>query len=188
MQQRRQHRPNDDAFDERGLLRDGRIYRVPTKLMDGARQRPARVVDAKGGTEGLGRPGYRVPVSDSPLHALAAATKRQSAYDSYERDLVNAWRGKGDAVGESDDEGAICTVQNDDFPDYYGSPGHIRNHNGRLVCVHDDYDGDDDEEEDIADPQSDHRTLDRKMADHKQRMNLEYSNYDKSLKDAWRRG
>jgi hypothetical protein len=198
MSRTHRRRQDDDAFDSRGLLKDGHRYRVPTKLMDSANQR-ARITDATGGTAGLGRPGYRIPVSDSPLVALAAANRRQAAYDSYERALVNAWKAKDAAPDEteSDDEGAICTVMNDDYPLYYGSPGHIRN----GICVPDDLEDDiqdakrrrkpddDEEEEDIADPQSDRaRTVDQQARDHKARMARIYADHDQQLREAWRRG
>ncbi len=209
---------DDDAFDERGILKDGRRAVFRTQMMDGA-NRIARVT----GSAGLGRPGYRIPLSDSPLDALAAATKRQSAYDSYERALTNAWRGRGDAVGESDPSqiGAACTVYNEQFPDDFGAPGHLRMYGGKVVCVPDrrndedelDDDEPDDEEEqeeeEIADPTSDARRRRRRyqerdpagreagtiteedgrtVKDHQRRMDRLYAARDAEVSNAWRRG
>jgi hypothetical protein len=58
-----------EVVNGKKILRDGRKYRVPTKLMDGANQRP-RVTDATGDSGlGLHKPGFR-GASDSKEQRL----------------------------------------------------------------------------------------------------------------------
>jgi hypothetical protein len=129
-------RVTDNDFDENGILKDGRSFRVPMFMADGTRARPL-ITDASGnGGFALHRPGFRVSSSD------AARDAKQQAYESYTRDLENAWRAPAmhDASTETAEgqvEGAACTVRNPSYPDDQGAPGHLRRVDGKLICVPD---------------------------------------------------
>jgi hypothetical protein len=127
---------DDDIFDERGLLRDGKTYRVGTRFMDSA---PPRVVARQ-------RPGFATGFIEA-----ASAARRQRAYDSYLTDLTNAWR--GDADERWGEEGDQCTVREGGVDE--GSPGHLGRINGRLVCVPDR----DDDHRSLDQRMSDHKQL-----------------------------
>jgi hypothetical protein len=70
---RRHQHDDDDAFDERGVLRDGARLRVPLTLMDAASdpmqravaRESLRVTDGQGGVTGLHRPGFRLAATDA---------------------------------------------------------------------------------------------------------------------------
>jgi hypothetical protein len=135
---------DDDAFAD-DILKDGRSFRVPMMMRDSLSplQRAVAaesaqhwscdkplITDASGGTIGLHRPGYRISAND------AARTARDEAHAEYEKTLTDAWR---DAAGEGSagQEGAVCTVRNQQFPADQGSPGHLKMRGGKLVCVPD---------------------------------------------------
>jgi hypothetical protein len=81
------YRDDDDAFDERGLLRDGRVYRAKLTMMDHDPTHRRRIVDASGDALGLHRPGYRVFDVDDVGDVKAEARRR------YEQELCDSWRG-----------------------------------------------------------------------------------------------
>jgi hypothetical protein len=97
------NRINDDAFDERGLLKDGHVYRPAGGLMmmDSAMpRRPnfVRVSTLDGDPMSLHRPGWRVPARDTcdprPRHVVTDADRR-SVIDSrqnYLDELASAWK------------------------------------------------------------------------------------------------
>jgi hypothetical protein len=167
---------DDDAFDERGLLRDGRKYRVRMSMRDAMlardQQRPPVLHDGRGGPVGR-RPGFimsRTPVGDA----------RQQAYLDYERDLVNAHRrdqnpptgaGSVDPIGAQ--EGDLCTVRNAEFPDDQGAPGHMRMLKGRLVCVPD---------RQRQQARSSLPDLERAQSGRE----AAYRTYDEQIRDAWK--
>jgi hypothetical protein len=79
---------DDDAFDEHGMLKDGRSVRVRMTMMDVMQRdiaaQTARLTDGSGdGHLGLHRPGWRV---------TDAFTRDASHYTAYERDLTTAWQ------------------------------------------------------------------------------------------------
>jgi hypothetical protein len=110
MTERRYNDDYEDAFDERGILRDGRRVRVPMQFMD-SMQRAVRerfgsgpsiadshilVVDAFGKPAGH-RPGpcyLRIPEHMTD-HAIAAAQdhNRAQAYADFVASLQDAWKG-----------------------------------------------------------------------------------------------
>ena len=117
---------DDDVFDERGILRDGRRYRVPANMMDAidrtvrdrvaaeirprysaAFPRPKRgplITDQFGGTLGLHRPGPRIESGGNRGDQLVrdgARDEIQRAHDEYRRELENAWR---DALADPDEQ------------------------------------------------------------------------------------
>jgi hypothetical protein len=115
---------NEDALDANGIVKDGHTVRVPMFMRDSvdawrnemaayfAAQDAARgatsdvttidpssppmVVDAFGGTAGLGRPGARYLAAGHRTvdHAVltALAVMRDEAYRAYDQEAQNAWR------------------------------------------------------------------------------------------------
>ena len=101
---------DDDALDENGLLKDGRIVRIPMMMRDSADgftdlQRsvrdataPLRVVDAFGNSGlALSRPGARYLTAGTctPDHAALVMRDhlRREARDQYIAALQDAWKG-----------------------------------------------------------------------------------------------
>jgi len=153
----------DDAFDERGLLKPGRSYRVPVMLMDGAprdlhqhSRRPGRVSSADGDRLGLHRPGWRVPAQDRDAQQryVISDSARQRLADSraeYENRLVNAWRGNdappyGAYPFSAANEGKSCTID--------GRAGTLVKRGNWLVCVANKNDDDDDVVRETSDARS----------------------------------
>jgi hypothetical protein len=113
------HHEDDDEFDERSVLKDGRTFRTPMYLMDDLQRAISQeshatgrdkilrnaietdaapmIVDAFGTTDGLNRPGYRY------LHAghqtydhgvqVARAHMRDEAYRLHDEEESRRWRG-----------------------------------------------------------------------------------------------
>jgi len=103
---------DDDALDENGLLKDGRIVRIPMMMRDSADgftdlQRsvrdataPLRVVDAFGNSGlALSRPGARYLTAGTctPDHAALVMRDhlRREACDQCIAELQNAWKSTG---------------------------------------------------------------------------------------------
>jgi hypothetical protein len=86
------------------------------------------------------RPGVR-SLTPQVRDATGLAAERIAAYDAYEHDLVNAWRGTDEYKnpgwsGQSGEvrgsvEGQVCKTNG-------GRPGHLKMVNGKMVCVPDD--------------------------------------------------
>jgi hypothetical protein len=81
---RRHHYEADEAFDERGILKDGHSCRV--SLMDSDSLSPmqrdvarssVQVVDGQGGTQGLSRPGWRLLADAQRSRTLKGDQKRR---------------------------------------------------------------------------------------------------------------
>jgi len=98
---------DDDALDENGLLKDGRIVRIPMMMRDSAdgvtdlvrdATAPLRVVDAFGNSGlALSRPGarYLTAGTRTPDHAALVMRDhlRREARDQYVAALQDAWKG-----------------------------------------------------------------------------------------------
>jgi hypothetical protein len=162
-------RYNDDDDD---VLRDGKNFRVPLKLMDAfARELRAADDDAAAGH----RPGYRI--GDA---ASSGDERTTNIYDAYDNAIAKAWRdkpaeAKPSTAGGAQQVGDICTVRSGGGafgPE--GSPGHLQMIKGALTCV--------------ADPefrqQSNAATGD--AAPLNDQRTKAYDNYDQQLRDAWR--
>jgi hypothetical protein len=158
----------DEALDERGILKDG--YAVSTSMfaMDAVQRSVAhaRVTDGSGDPSGLHRPGPRV-IADAAMRDA-----KQAAYDEYRRDIENAWR--GDAKETWGEVGDQCTVREGGRDE--GSPGHLRRVGNRLVCVPDK----------PTRRASDGLTLDALEAQHRQNMADVYAAYDARIREMWR--
>jgi hypothetical protein len=93
----KQRHDDDDAFDERGILKDGRSYRVPLRMMDSMQRdiarHAARITDAMGESgPALRRPGYRVS---------AALPRDWSIYDAYDEAVSRMWENNAPTGGGS---------------------------------------------------------------------------------------
>ncbi len=124
---------DDDAnpYDARGVLKDGRSVRVPTAMRDSMRTdiaRHAAVLDAPMFDAASRRPGFRFTADASMLDAT------ERAYSDYENAQTNTWRG---ADAEGGVEGALCTVKNSEYPEAFGSRGHLVRVGNKLVCTPD---------------------------------------------------
>ena len=177
----------DDAFDERGLLRDGHILRVRMSMKDAMQLRDQKrspvLYDGRGGPVGR-RPGF--------ILSDASDDHRQRAYADYQRDLLEAYKqptgaGSVDPIGAQ--EGDLCTVRNAEFPDDQGAPGHMRMLNGRLTCVPDRMRSGqrvNGAAPDLELAQSHSQDLRQLMRDHQARMAIEYANYEEDLHRSFR--
>jgi hypothetical protein len=83
-------RDDNDDFDERGVLKDGRRMRVPMSAMDGEVSRHDTGLHDGSGNRRLihHQPGFIV----SDAFAVEERQRVRDAYDAYERDLVAAWK------------------------------------------------------------------------------------------------
>ena len=180
---------DDDPFDANGLLKDGRSVRISMQMRDAALadQRRGRRVkydpqgrlisweeeetdDSMTLTDGRGhrcgnRPGFLI------ANDAAARSAKQRAYDSYQRDLENAWRdqpptGFGSKGSRGPQVGDLCTCRGPEFPDSFGAPGTLQMRGDALVCVPND------RRSDQPDPASDKAAA--------------YAAYDSALREAWR--
>jgi hypothetical protein len=116
---------HDNAFDEDGLLRDGRSFRVPHRMLDSLQRdvaahaastirprdsaafpRPRRgtfVTDQWGGTAFLHRPGYRFAAGGSVGDEMLRESDAEELHDiyaAYDHRLTNAWRDAGNDENE----------------------------------------------------------------------------------------
>jgi hypothetical protein len=138
------HDDDDDAFDSNGILKDGRTFKVPTRMLDGYQRdipqhfnRPRRpfITDASGdSTFGLHRPGFRLAAGGhAGDRALRDASDEEvrSAYDRYNYDITNAWRHRDeDEADDAETEARAGAIRNalisrghdpDDIEDYLDS-------------------------------------------------------------------
>jgi hypothetical protein len=134
----------------RGAIQDGDRVRIGDKLM---------VVSGRNPTNG------KVVPRDASTSAQDAATVRQEAYDSYDRDIQSRYLNTRDA-----EAGDACTTSD-------GKRGTWRDKNGKMVCVA----GKSPEEQEwaIAGPLSDEERV--KVRDEM------YAQYDRSISEAWRK-
>jgi hypothetical protein len=83
----------------------------------------------------LHRPGPRYLADATARNAANAELAK--AYAEYDADQSQRWRGAqaqgAEFVGAR--EGLQCTVQGPEYPHDYGSPGHLRRLDGRLICA-----------------------------------------------------
>jgi len=164
-----------DAFDDRGVLKNGITVSVPKALRDSlsdtqraAVKRAARVTDGFGNPAGR-RPGHAFAAKDQKARDM-----KRKLYDAYDFSVSNRWRNQ-DANPDLDEffasngdfvEGAVCTVSGAEYPGDYGSPGHIRG----GVCVPDRI------------GQLDGRSLVNDQAARRKA----YADHDRYLENAWR--
>jgi hypothetical protein len=161
-------------------------------MRDSARRGAGFLHDGRGGVPGH-RPGFL-------LRADISNDQRRRADDAYRHDLENAWRNPVRAPGSHDAEarppsgfgshgsrgereGDLCTVRGPEFVESFGSPGHLKMYQGKLVCVPDpEYR----RGSDRPDPASDHRSVAKLLADKARIMAREYSLYDETTANRWR--
>jgi hypothetical protein len=175
---RQQHQHNDE--DDHGVLKDGQRLRVPMYAMDSVQKAIARealrVTDGSGGTQGLHRPGFRIPTTDADDDAVCAA------HADYQRELCDSWKkpvgfggdpsitGAGEHGQQGSREGDPCMRD--------GLAGVLRMGAAGLYC-----DIGDDEPDDA----SDNRSVQQIIRDHQERMSDVYAAHDAEISQAWRR-
>jgi hypothetical protein len=168
---------DDDDFDP-NILQDGETLRVPMRFADSAQRALGTHIAANGGL--LHRPGY--------LTRDSAATQRvNDAYASYETSLRGAYRdadpgwpsgaGAGFAGTYEGRTGDACTVRNAEYPNDFGSPGHLENRGGRMICVPDN------PRSNSSPPLSEASADARRLGDAKQQAMDDYLN---DLQNAWK--
>jgi DnaJ-class molecular chaperone len=193
MRQHTYHREeaDADAFDEKGILKDGKTVRTSLFMMDGlspvqravAQSSAARVTDGEGGTQGLSRPGFRIADADAPLRA------RDAARADYERELTRAWRGNRscadaaaerlcpDCDGSGEIDGEECgSCGGTGMPAYEGNAEEAE----RNTETHHEGLG-------RNRRRVDHRTVQQAMRDHQNKMADIYDKLDHELSETWRR-
>lgn len=160
----------DNAFDDRGVLKDGRTLRVPMKMMDAADL--PKVRDADGGA--LAQPGFtrRDDVTD------ATALMRQVLYDTYDKEVSERWKNPPAGIASHGLVGAragdLCTVRSGGGRfGREGADGHLRAIDDELVCVADGFE---------LNSNTDHSTADPNTI-----KDATYATYDQELGQAWRR-
>jgi hypothetical protein len=184
-------RYGDDAYDERGVLKDGQRLRIPMYAMDSMDpvQRAVAqlaITDGQGDTVGLHRPGFRIAAADAPLLA------RDAAYSDYERELTTAWRGnrsRADAAAER-----TCPDCDGSGLGKYGDTCKTCSGTGTVPA---DYEESAEEAERNAETHHeglgrnrrrvDHRTIEQMMHDHQNKMTDVYDKLDHELSETWRR-
>jgi hypothetical protein len=90
---------DDDDFDEHGILKDYRSFRVPMRAVDSWQRDMARhlhrtsVTDVAG-NDGLAlcRPGWRVDNSGNAGDRLLRDGEKQTLYDEYDLEIEVAWK------------------------------------------------------------------------------------------------
>jgi len=168
---------DDDAFDENGVLKDGRSVRV--SLHDAAMSRSGtqrqqtstnRITDGRSPNDptALHRPGFRVNTGDSD------SSSRQKIRDEYEKADIqarNRWKVGdlqtqcsecfGEGVDEDGDECPTCNGEGvmPDVEDKRERSGKSNFGSGNGTGRSDD----------DPDPASDRRTVDQRMKDHRER-------------------
>jgi hypothetical protein len=106
----------DDAFDERGLLRDGYRYRTSMRAMDSARG-PMRITDGNGdsGEFAFSRPGYRI------MNDAAARDAREAAHREYLDYITSAYK-QPQPVRDQDTRAGEPGLVDHDEPTHFSRP------------------------------------------------------------------
>jgi hypothetical protein len=184
----KRRRYNIDQIDDPNILKDGEVLRVPMTMMDAAaapprrsRTNPTQVTDGTGDPLGSYRPGFRIADGGNEATQMMREANRDwrdAAYDTYDRELRDAWRdpdrtgvGSREMIGQ--EEGDLCTVRGLDDEGDAGAAGTLQKRGGKLVCV-----------------ASSARTDSRRQVQsgHAKRMNELYEERDRELRDEWRKG
>jgi hypothetical protein len=167
----RHHPTSDDAFDERGCLKDGHVARVKMTMRDGQPVRTFAPVHDGHGLRPGHRPGFLIDAN------RAGRDEKAQAYADYDFQISRAYLDQPTGAGSVDplgaQEGDICTVRNAEFPDDQGAPGHVRMLKGRLVCVPDRQR----QQANGSQPDLERAQSDREAA---------YRAYDEQIRDAWK--
>jgi hypothetical protein len=107
---------DDDAFDERGILKDGAHYTVPMKLID-SWGRDVHFEDTvppirDGDGRPLCQPGFARAATTKAADSARAA--RRAAYDAYDQTIGEQWRNPPSGAGSHGfvgaREGDLCTL------------------------------------------------------------------------------
>ena len=178
----RRHQHDDEAFDERGVLRDGQRLRVPLTLMDGidpmqqaVARESLRVTDGQGGVAGLHRPGFRIFATDATSEAMRA---RDAAYRDYEQSLTTAYKNPVGFGGDPSIRGL-------------SKRGSVRQREGGTGMLDCEENAEDIVRDAARHTKSAHRrdyhTPEQMMRDHQNKMADIYDKLDHELSETWRR-
>jgi hypothetical protein len=188
----------DDEFDEHGLLKDGRTFKVPQRMLDSMQRRVARhfqraddtrphVVDGTG-SKILNRPGWRHLAggheNDQALRD-AEHDECQRAYDRYQYDLTNAYRHRDQADDDAEVEARAGAIRHALL-----SRGHEPGDVERYLsgCEDDDLlDGMIDEQVAAFEQSQNGRDLRTVAVDRRIRLEELYRARDQALSEEWKR-
>lgn len=182
---------DDDAFDERGLLRDGKRTYVSLMMKDSLT--PLQRAIAQDAATRRGFDDSQAKQQPGPVFADRSAARQ--AYEDAKAEAQDAWRNPAPDAVRGQKPGDVCTIN--------GAPGHL---NARLECVPDRQDAADrrrkrkgvsrdpfgretgsweEEEEDSAPAASDaRRTM---TVDEGRRVKAQaYAEYVRDLENGWR--
>lgn len=105
---------DDDPFDENGILKDGRRWRVPTRMLDAAQRDISRYAGLSERRDSLAfrgqshsRPGFRFE-GDSKMGDQPVRDDIEDLYARHADELENAWR------NDQPDRHAISTTADGD--------------------------------------------------------------------------
>ena len=181
-----------EALDSNGIMRDGVISRTRLSMRDHDSNGPTRIVDGA-----MHRPGFRFAVdakrkrtthydpkgrmrgySEEEEETEDAMSVLDAAYDTYHRDLENAYRGKQtcphcDGRGVDLDSGDDCSLC----------------HGTGLVCANVATNYETSSEQVVSNASTHHESGGRdhrSVQDHQTHMDRVYSQYDAALSKAWR--
>lgn len=194
-----------DAFDERGVLRDGKRWTVSMSFMDSMQRSVAQhfakspkmgdittadhhidLHDGHGRQPG-NRPGWVMPTDQ------LFDSKKQEAYEQYDKQISTAYldadnassqTGAGSGELRGAQAGDICTCRGPEFPDDFGSPGTMQMYQGKLTCVPNQPRGRSTPARPL--PRNDVQDVQAVQARHRENMKVLRDQLDRSLADAWR--
>jgi hypothetical protein len=181
MRRKRKDHSNDSAFDERGILRDGQVYRTKMMAMDhrSVGDRGPRLVHDGSGNTQFHRPGARM---------LDDAIGRQSILDAraeYLRNLQDSWKhlsGIADA-GHTTDARRAKKMK-------YDPAGRLAGTEEEVEEDEDDGDEGEDEGGEAEQPhyhrRGDAASVQQMQDQHSLRMDAEYNRIENELSNAWR--
>jgi hypothetical protein len=200
----------DDPFDEHGLLKDGRVWRCPAKMMDSLqgsvarhyqrpqdsaafpRRRGVHVTDAQNGTMGLHRPGWRLPsgghAGDQALRD-AVEEETQTEYEIRDHEVRTAWR-RRDAMAADPEDDAQVQARASAIGNALFSRGHSPDEIEAYLngCEDDDLlDGDIGEHVQAFEQQQNGRDTRSIAVDRRMRLEELYQARDRALSEAWKR-
>jgi hypothetical protein len=194
------HDTDDDAFDEHGILKDGRSYRVRMTARDSLTPVQRAIASRRQLSDQEAascRPGFR--------YGSRPASDRQNLYDAYDAEVSNMWQTGFGGTGagshgprQQPPEGSSCT--RDGFPGVWR-----RGADGDMVCdiaaarrsdaktrlrsrIDPDEEEDDDDNGDAVEQHrsDDGRSVAQIAADHQRSMARIYDALDAELRAAYR--
>ena len=174
----------DDEKSLDKVLRDGDRLRIPMRFMDSMQRDIGQHFTTAKITDGhLNRPGFRTLADTAATDARLLDARKQADEAYAERDLwlqrayLDAGQ-TGATIGQR--EGDICTCRGPEYPLDFGSPGHLKMLNGKLVCTPDQPRS---RSAPTRPPRTDSQNI---QATHRAQMNILHDQLDRELAEAWR--